>query len=281
MANEDLPMSDVTYPEVGIEAMKAMIESKLQEFNCAVERGMENIKIEVISQVKTLHINMEGPSTRQGSAQGGFITRMLTSNDSKDALDTEIENLKRINQQLEKERDHLKQSQLQHSKQIRELQSKLNTTEQETRAQLGSMELKNRQLQEQTQTFRDIIINKGSSDHDAVDDSTLINEFVSLREQIQRIVLKYYKRAEPTQPEPWGSKILEKKQKRFLSMWKKDYTVPQLRSRTRMMVFELLADEILLRQNFGLDDFGAGRKGVLEQELVDLEMALESTLEKG
>lgn len=288
MANEDLAMSDVTYPDLGIEAMKAMLEKKLQEINCAIERGMDNIKIEVISQVKTLHISMEGPNTRQTSAQGGFISRMLTSNDSKDFSDTEVENLKRANQllkdgyqTLETERDQLKQSQVHQSNKIRELHLKLSTTEQETRAQLGSMELKNRQLQEQTQAFRDIIINKGSSDHDAVDDSTIINEFVSLREQIQRIVLKYYKRAEPHHLEPLSSKILEKKQKRFLSMWKKDYTGPQLRSRTRAMIFELLADEILQTPMFGLDDFGEDRKGVLEQELVDLEMALMSTLEKG
>ncbi|KAM3077373.1 hypothetical protein ACMFMG_006723 [Clarireedia jacksonii] len=276
-------MSDVIYPELGLEAMKAMIESKLQEINCTLERGMDNIKIEVISQVKTLHINMEAPSNRPN-----IITRMLTSSDLKDSSDAEVENLKHTNQQLEdkyrmleKERDQLKQLQAQHNNKIRELHQKLSTVEQESRAQLGSMELKNRQLQEQTQAFRDIIINRGSSDHDAVDDSTIINDYVFLREQIQRIALKYYKQADPYKPEPLKSKILEKKQKRFLSMWDKKYTAPQLRSRTRAMIFELLADDILQPPIFGLDDIGGSGKGVLEQELVDLEMALASTLDKG
>ncbi|KAI9647688.1 hypothetical protein NHQ30_004073 [Ciborinia camelliae] len=293
MSTEDHIMTDVHWPELSVsgrtqmEAMREILESKLVDINKAIERGMENIRIEVSSQIETIHISVDGRATRTSSGGGGFLGRFMTGSENTNQLEEDPDGWKKKNQKLEEDCRSLKRDKTQDMKTIQELRSQLQQAErdarnyQEIRIQLDSMTIKNRQLQEQTQTFRDIIINKGSGDIDDVDDNTIIKDFVALREQIQRIVNRYYKCTEDrprSLNEGRFSKRLEKRRRKFFSMWEGGYTSAQLRNRSRAIIFEILATEILQVPIFGLDGF---EKGALEHGLVDFELELEHALEQG
>lgn len=293
MATEDHIMTDVVvYPELSgsgrtqMEAMRQILESKLVEINKTIERGMENIRIEVSSQIETIHISVDGRTTRTTSGGGGIFSRLMPGSENTNLFEEDAEGWKKKYQKLEEDCRILRRDKTQDEKKIQELLSDLQRVEgdarnyQELRIQLDSMKIKNRQLQEQTQMFRDIIINKGGSDVNDVDDNTIINDFVALREQIQRIVNRYYKceNRPRTLIEGRLPKKLEKKRRKFFSMWDGDYTNAQLRNRCRATIFELLALEILQVPIFGLDDL---EKGVLENGLVDFEVELTHALEQG
>lgn len=65
-----------------------------------------------------------------------------------------------------------------------------------------------------------------------------------------------------------------RKQREFFGFWGQDLSQIQLKNRTRAMVFELLAEEILCRPCFGLD--GTESAGELEQGLINFETNLSS-----
>ncbi|KAA8573456.1 hypothetical protein EYC84_005041 [Monilinia fructicola] len=292
MATEDHIMTDIVYPELSVsertqmEALRESVEGKLQEIiqvNKSIERGIENMRIEVSGQIQTIHVSVDGHSTRTSSGSRGILSRLMPGSENTNPFEEDTEDWKKKNLKLKEDYRILETEKVQDTKTIQELRSQLKRVEedhQETRMQLENMLIKNRQLQEQTQIFRGMIINKGSSNDDVVDDNTIIKDFVALRDQIQRIVNRCYKCEGRPRPlnESKCSKRLEKKRRKFFSMWEEHYTDAQLRNRSRAMIFELLAGEILQVPIFGLDDF---EEGLLESGLVKFEMGIEHALEQG
>lgn len=110
------------------------------------------------------------------------------------------------------------------------------------------------------------LITKGVNE--PIDDNTVKNNFGKLREQIQRIVFKFY----PTGP---GSKLETKyindQSQRFFRAWQTSRSDTDLSYRVRSKMFQILHEKILCRLVFGLRDFG---KSELECGLAQFEQLL-------
>ncbi|TGO63682.1 hypothetical protein BCON_0011g00220 [Botryotinia convoluta] len=281
-------MTDVAHPTLSassgtqIDAMGQLLESKLVEFQKVIERGIEEIKTEVSSQIETINVGVEGGASRTRSGGAGMLSRFMPGTGYPN-LAEEVETLKKKSQKLKEDSRVHKADKAHDAKTIRELRSRLQKTEEDAKeyqdacVQLDKLKIKNRQLQEQMQMLRDMIVNKGGSDVDDLDDNTIIKDFVALREQIQRIVNRYYKcETEPGSPNDWSiPTYFELRRKKFFSMWKDNHSSARFRGRSRAMIFELLAAEILQLPIFGLEEFD---RGILENGLRDFEMELEHNL---
>jgi len=126
------------------------------------------------------------------------------------------------------------------AKNARELESQLSSSTQETK-----------RLQEQNAKFREIILSNSSSDAQTVDEFTIIHKFTSLREQIQRLVLKFYRFDQRLKKPSPGYKPWTTEQDRFFRFWRDGLSEDQLKRRMRANMFNMLATEILCRPLFG------------------------------
>lgn len=157
--------------------------------------------------------------------------------------------LQEKNEQLKKERHETWTQCETLASQIRSLEGAKDTGELES--QLSSAMQENKRLQEQNVKFREIILSKSSSDAQIVDESTIIQKFTGLRDQIQRLVLKFYRcDRRPRRPAVNG-KSWSKDQENFFQFWKDGLSENQLKRRTREKMFDLLASEILCRPLYG------------------------------
>jgi hypothetical protein len=167
------------------------------------------------------------------------------------------------------------------TKEIEELQTQLEEAgvryakeRSQLELQLTQEQQENRRLKDQVSKFRDIIVNKGSNADDVVSDAVIIQRFCELRQNIQKIVLKWY----DVDMKPVVSYKIEKdyrrRQQQFFELWNKRLSSANLQNRSRGMIFELLNEEILGRPCFGLDrvkNEGAGTEGDYEQWLAGFE----------
>ncbi|TAQ84016.1 hypothetical protein B7494_g7668 [Chlorociboria aeruginascens] len=180
----------------------------------------------------------------------------------------ENQTLRDENQTLRDEMSLSREELNQNIRTIRGMELQIQSTEsisrdvQECHERLEMMERENRQLQEQVAKFRNIIINSGESE--AVNDSTIVAQFVLLRVMIQKIVLKFYE----VNQDITRFKFQTRKESDFFDLWfNKEMSITRLNNRTRGMIFELLGEEILCTPCFGLD-------GELETGLVKFEALL-------
>jgi hypothetical protein len=127
----------------------------------------------------------------------------------------------------------------------------------------------NKRLQDQTATFRAMIIKKGG-ESDQVDDATISRAFINLRTRIQKIVHKHYQ-ADPqkqpttrrTTPDPYE----------LLAYWDQGLSSSQIQNRLRATLFSIIHERFLSIPIFGLED--SGSTGEIERGLIRFELALE------
>lgn len=126
---------------------------------------------------------------------------------------------------------------------------------------------KNKEFHDQAAKYRAIIIQKNDEGSNQINDAVIISSFRSLREQIQRIIVKFYT-MEKDMPSSFLNK-LKPKQQELLKHWQRDLTTSELQNRVRASVFQCLSDILLFRPCFGLKG-GDVAKGV-ESGLVKFE----------
>jgi hypothetical protein len=112
-------------------------------------------------------------------------------------------------------------------------------------------------LQVQLDKFKEIILKNVSDSSSQIDDSAITSAFRGLREQIQRLVSKYYSMSQAP-PKPPGSAGYW--DITLYKLWELGLNEDELRCRVRSLVFQCISNCILSRPYFGLDGFDADQK---------------------
>jgi hypothetical protein len=136
--------------------------------------------------------------------------------------------------------------------------------------QLKEQEQKNQKLMTQVAKYRNIVIKRGCSDNDEMDDSSITKAFIDLRIIIQRIVHKHC-RLDPQIP-PRTKTKLSSDQKKFLDFWDEKCSVSDLQLRLRARIFSMIHKHFLSKPCYGLE---AEPTRSLEEGLLKFEQALQ------
>ncbi|KAH8657094.1 hypothetical protein BGZ60DRAFT_434746 [Tricladium varicosporioides] len=132
----------------------------------------------------------------------------------------------------------------------------------------------NRELQEKSNTFREIFLRSGHNEGQ-VDDPSLISLFVNLRNQIQHISTFYPERL-PT--DALSQKLIPHQRSLFGSL-RVGYDGTDLQFQIRAILFTLVLETLLDDKNFGLE--GAGNWKEMQSGLAAFEQALEDGQKEG
>ena len=147
---------------------------------------------------------------------------------------------------------------------------KTNKDLQQQLTRAGDLDQANKVLRERNTRLRGVFT-KRSNESESIDDNSIVASFVSLRQQIQRIVSGHY--IIPQIPNLTSASDI---QKAFFSIWLDKFSESQLRNRVRAKVFELLSNAILRSKCFGLDGVESHDGLPVEAGLANFETLLDN-----
>lgn len=142
---------------------------------------------------------------------------------------------------------------------------------QETRERIQILHDREQLLKDQNQKLRSWVTR---STNEPIDDNTVTTRFASLRDQIQRIVFRFYPLKDSFHMKPWN---LTQPQRDLFVPLQHGLSTSEVKYRVRAIIFQLLNQKILSEPVFGLGAFDSG--GELESQLAKFERALASTKE--
>jgi hypothetical protein len=143
---------------------------------------------------------------------------------------------------------------------------------QEMREHIQTVQDREQSLQDQNKKLRSWVT---KSTNEPIDDNTVATRFASLRDQIQRIVFKFYPIGDGFQPNVWH---LSQRQRGLFEPLQHGLKPAAVKYRIRAIIFCLLNEAILSKRLFGLCGFEP--RGELDLQLARFEHAL-ATTDKG
>ncbi|CZT11381.1 uncharacterized protein RAG0_15554 [Rhynchosporium agropyri] len=244
-AKTEPPLSDGRMIEDRLDGTR---DEKIRELKEAVEAAKKERKIEISERLRMQHEYEIKFNEWEGMKKNG--------NDYIDGLRVRNDQLEASVKDLDKNRGLA-------IEQLEKLVAQNQVLEGESAAMKDEMT----RLQEQTIALREMLTRNGGHEGNQMDDNTIVRSFASIREHVQRIAHKFC----PTKPfeltfsrSPTGQRL------EFFKFWAAG-NLSKRRNLMRAKIFEIIQDEILQRNNFGMDDFFEGSGG---NEKLDLERSL-------
>ncbi|KAA6410273.1 MAG: hypothetical protein FRX48_05694 [Lasallia pustulata] len=249
----------------------ASLFERLDRLEQTVEVGLGN-----------LYAQNDGKNSASSSTSGqisftSFLQRMFPTDGGSMGANPEKEVESRIIQ-LQRERDQARanvQSLQREKEQECQTVDRFRVQQQEQidalQKRYMASELQKQKYQESSSKLRDIIVKNSSDDSEPVDSAVTLS-FGELRDLIQRIVHKHYTNMPRFRKA--GNSMYDKQRKKFDGWYERDVPDSMKKYRSRAILFELLNEEILCKNWFGLD-------GTVEHNLARFEEDIAAIAESG
>ena len=195
-----------------------------------------------------------------GNPEKEVESRIIQLQRERDQARANVQSLQREKEQECQTVDRFRVQQQEQSEQIDALQKRYMASE-----------LQKQKYQESSSKLRDIIVKNSSDDSEPVD-SAVTQSFGELRDLIQRIVHKHYTNVPRFRKA--GNSMYDRQKKKFDRWYERDVPDSLKKYRSRAILFELLNEEILGRNWFGLD-------GTVEYNLARFEEDIAAIAESG
>jgi hypothetical protein len=107
------------------------------------------------------------------------------------------------------------------------------------------------QAHERNSMLKGIILSKSNKEAKTVLDSTITGKFTNLRDDVQRLVARYFELDPEYLPKALSFGNASTLQQYLHRLWELEYTDYQMQDRARVMIFRILLDHLLNTPCFG------------------------------